>query len=129
MTVSIVNGTVGLPFPPPPFHLCGNLISIQNIDLGHRDHHPTLEMILPALLFNDVFTIKNRQAIINLLDSKAIWQGLTGGIFAGQKKCQFILDLESHSDVNKLVERAMKPLTNIVQAKYLSLVCVKYGAL
>jgi hypothetical protein len=34
MFVHIVNGYVGLPYFPPPFHLCGNLSHIQNIYLG-----------------------------------------------------------------------------------------------
>ncbi len=36
MCVHIVNGYVGLPYFPPPFHLCGNLSHIWNIYLGRQ---------------------------------------------------------------------------------------------
>jgi hypothetical protein len=79
MVVNIVNGTVGLPFFPHPFHLCGNVSNIPNIDLGQHDLRPTFQLISPTLLFKDVFSIDKRQAIIILLVTKVTWNPLTGG--------------------------------------------------
>jgi hypothetical protein len=70
MIVVSTNSTVGLPTFPPPFHLCGNVSSIPNMQLGQQDLCPTFLMISPTVLFKDVFSVDNRQAIIDLLDKK-----------------------------------------------------------
>jgi hypothetical protein len=119
--VLIVNSTVGLPYFPPPFHLCGNVSHIQNMDLGQQDLHPSFQLISPRVLFKDVLSINKRQAIMDILDKKV----LTGG-------CQrrfYVTDLASQPEVCKVVERVMKPLIDYVQAMYPPLVCVKLGAL
>ncbi len=125
MVVNIVNGTVGLPFFPHPFHLCDNVSNIPNMDLGQRDLRPTFQMISPTLLFKDIFSIDKRQTIINLLATKVTWNPLTGGF----RKRLFVIDLASQPKVCKVVEQVMKPLINYVQVVYPSLVCVKLGAL
>ena len=51
MIVEIVNGTVGLPYFPHPFHLCGNVSSIPNMDLGQQDLCPTFQFIVSTVLF------------------------------------------------------------------------------
>ena len=82
-------------------------------------------MISPTVLFKDVFSIDECQAIINILDKKVKWSALTGG-------CQrrfYVTDLASQPEVCKVVERVMKPLIDYVQAIYPSLVCAKLGAL
>ncbi len=124
MFVHIVNGTVGLPYFPPPFHLFGNVSHIQNMDLGQQDLRPSFQLISLTVLFKDVFSINTSQAIINILDKKVKWSALTGG-------CQrhfYVTDLASQPEVCKVVERVMKPLIDYVQAIYPSLVCVKLGA-
>jgi hypothetical protein len=70
MFVHIANVTVGLPHFPPPFHLCGNVSHIRNMDQGQQDLHPSFQLISPTVLFMDVFSIDKRQAIINILDKK-----------------------------------------------------------
>jgi hypothetical protein len=79
MVVNIVNGTVDLPFFPHPFHLCGNVSNILNMDLGRRDLRPTFQMISPTRLSKDVFSIGKRQTIINFLATKVTYNPLTGG--------------------------------------------------
>ena len=37
MSISIVNGIVGVPYFPPKFHLCGAMQSIHNKELGSSD--------------------------------------------------------------------------------------------
>ena len=125
MFVHIVNGCVGLPYFPPPFHLCGNLSHIQNIYLGQQDLRPSFTLISPTINFKEVFSIDSRQSIIDTLDQKVKWSGLTGGC----KKRFYVTDLASQREVFKVVEQAMKPLINHVQAFYPSLVCVRLGAL
>jgi hypothetical protein len=80
-------------------------------------------MICPTVLFKDVFSTGNRQAIIDILDKKVKWNPLTGGC----KKRFYVSDLPSQPEVCKVVEHVMKPLINYVQV--ISLVCVKLGAL
>ena len=63
----ITNGTVGFPYFHPPFHLCGNVSSIPMLQLGQQDLRPTFQMISPTVLFEDVFSTENRQAIIDIL--------------------------------------------------------------
>ena len=127
MSISIVNGIVGVPYFPPKFHLCSAMQFIQNKELGSPDHWHSLEMITPTVAFEKVFTSKSRQVMINFLDTKStIWTSLTGGYGS---QCQFILDLSSHLQVNQVVESAMRPLINYILSKYPSLVCIKYGAL
>ena len=82
-------------------------------------------MIPPTALFKDVFSTKNRQAIIDILDKKVKWNSLTGGCTMRF----YVSDLASQTEVCKVVERVMKPLIDYVQAIYPSLVCVKLGAL
>ncbi len=123
--MNIVYGTVGLPFFPHPFHLCGNVSNIPNMDLGQRNHRPTFQLISPTLLFKDVFSINKRQAIINLLATKVTWNPLTGG----NRKRLLVTDLAIQPKVCKVVERVMKPLINYVQVMYPSLIFVKLGAL
>jgi hypothetical protein len=125
MVANIVNGTVGLSFFQHPFHLCGNISNIPNMDLGQRNLHPTFQLISPTLLFKDVFSINKGQAIINLLATKVTWNPLTGGF----RKHLFVTDLASQPKVFKVVEWVMKPLINYMQAMYPFLVCVKLGAL
>jgi hypothetical protein len=112
MVVNIVNGAVGLPFFPHPFHLCGNVSNILNMDLGQRDLCPTFQLISPTLFFKNVFSIDKHQAIINLLAAKVTWNPLTGGF----RKRLFVTDLASQPKVCKVVERVMKTLINYVQA-------------
>ena len=125
MIVNIVNGTVGLPYFPHPFHLCGNVSSIPNMDLGQQDLRPTFQLMAPTLLFKDVLSIENRRVIIEILDKNVKWTPLTGGC----KRRFYAPDLASRPEVLSIVERVMKPLIDHVQAMYPSLVCVKLGAL
>ena len=106
----ITNGTVGLPSFPLPFHLCGNVSSIPIMQLGQQDFHPTFQIISPIVLFKDVFSTENRQAIIAILDKKVKWEKLTGGC----KKRFYVSDLASQTEVCKVVERVIKPLIHYV---------------
>ncbi len=85
MIVVITNCTVGFPYFPPPFHLCGNVSSILMLQLGQPDLRPTFQMISPTVLFDYVFSTENRQAIIDMLHNTVKWDKLTGG----RKKCFF----------------------------------------
>ena len=127
MSISIVNGIVGVPFFPPKWHLCGAMKFIQNKQLGAADHRCSLEMISPTVQFEKVYTQESRQVLIDFLSAKTtIWTGLTGG-FGSQR--QFVLDLKSHPQVHQVLESAMRPLINYVISKYPSVVCIEYGAL
>ncbi len=120
----ITNGTVGLFSFPLPFHLCGNVSSIPIMQLGHQDFRPTFQMISPTVLFKDVFSTENRQAIIDIPDKKVTWDPLTGGC----KKRYYVSDLASQPEVCEVVDRVMKPLIDYVQMiSFLG--CVKLGAL
>ncbi len=120
----ITNGTVGFPYFPPPFNLCGDVSSIPMLQLGQQDLHPTFQMISPTVLFADVFCTENRQAIIDILHNTVKWDK-TGGC----KKRFYVSDLARQTEVSKVVERVMRPLIDYVQVMYPSLVCVKLGAL
>ena len=125
-----VAGTLSLPQLPAPFHSCGCLNSIQSMDLGYQDSRPVLEMISPSINFVDVITADKRQVVIESLSARSTrWDGLTGGKFGNQSLRKFVLDLTGQPKINRLVERVMAPLVNIVQAKYPTLRYVKYGAL
>jgi hypothetical protein len=122
MFVHIVNGTVGLPYFPPPFHLCGNVSHIWNMDLGQQDLSPSFQLISPTALFKDVFSIDKHQAINNILNKKGKWSTLAGG-------CQrhfYVTDLASQPEVCKVVEWVMKPLIDYVQAIYPFLVVLSW---
>ena len=125
MIVVITNGTVGFPYFPPPFHLCGNVSSIPMLEFGKPDLRPTFQMISPTVLFEDVFSTEKRQAVIDILHNKVKWDNLTGGC----KKRFYVPDLARQTEVSKVVERVMRPLIDYVQVMYPSLVCVKLGAL
>ncbi len=47
MIVSFKDGTVTTPKFSEPFHLCGCLTQLRNMDLGSEDYRPALEMIGP----------------------------------------------------------------------------------
>ena len=70
MILVITNGTVGFPYFPPPFHLCGNVSSIPMLEFGKPDLCPTFQMISPTVLFEDVFSTEKRQAVIDILHNK-----------------------------------------------------------
>lgn len=123
-------GTLSSPQLPPPFHQCGCLNSIQTMDLGYQDTRPALEMISPSITFVDVLTEEKRQAVRESLSSRSIhWDGLSGGKFRNTSLRKFILDLHSQPKINTLVKQVMAPLVATVQAKYPTLLYVKYGAL
>ncbi len=127
MIVVTTNGTVGFPYFPPPFHLCGNVSSIPMLQLGQQDLHPTFQMISPTVLFKNVFSTENCQAIIDILHNTVKWDKLTGT--GGCKKRFYVADLARQTEVSKVVERVMRPLINYVQVMYPSLVCIKLEAL
>ena len=80
MSISIVNGIVGVPLFPPKWHLCGAMKFIQNKQLGAANHRHSLEMISPTVQFEKVYTQESRQVLIDFLSAKTtIWTGLTGG--------------------------------------------------
>jgi hypothetical protein len=97
------------------------------MQLGHQDFCPTFQMISPTVLFNNVFTTENRQAIIDILDKKVTWDPLTGG--CKKHYYYYVSDLASQPEVCEVVDRVMKPLIDYVQVIYPSLVCVQLGAL
>jgi hypothetical protein len=103
MVITIIDGNVGCPSFPPPFHLCGNLTNIKNMDLGQRDHRSTLEMITPTILTDKILYLYKRQALIKLIGDKVHWHGLTVGRFSGVRLRQFVPDLAHQADVNKVV--------------------------
>jgi hypothetical protein len=70
MVVNIVNGTVGLPFFQHPFHVCGNVSNIPNMDLGQRNLRPAFQSISSTLLFKDVFSIDKHQASLTSLQQR-----------------------------------------------------------
>ena len=127
MIVAITNGTVGLPSFPYPFHLCGNVSSIPNMELGQKDLHPTVQMISPTVLFKDLISPEKCQVIIDMLhnNNNAKWDPLTGGC----NRRFYVQELARQKKVYEVVERVMKPVIDFVQAIYPSLVFVKFGAL
>ena len=84
MIVSFKDGTVTKPKFPEPFHLCGCLTQLRNMDLGPEDYHPTLEMISPNILSSELMRSESRQGIIDFIDAHASWPGLNGGRFSGK---------------------------------------------
>ncbi len=87
-------------------------------------------MISPSISFVDVITAEKRQVVIESLSAQSTkWDGLTGRKFEKQCLRKFVLDLTGQPKINCLVEWVMAPLVTIVQAKYLTLHYVRYGAL
>ena len=129
MIVSFNDGKVSLPKFPQPFHLCGCLTQLRNMDLGHEDYRPTLEMIGPNILSSDLMRSETRQGIIDFIDAHVSWQGLNGGKFAGKVLRKFVLDLTHNKHAHSVVEKIMKPYIQHVQSVYPCLVTVKYGAI
>jgi hypothetical protein len=123
LVITIIDSNVGCPSFLPPFHSCEHLTTIFNMDLGHTDNHPTLEMFAPTTLSKDVLYPEQHQAIIKIINNKANWHGLSGGRFHGVNMRLLVPDLAT------LVERVIKPIIDQIQSKYPSLVCVKYGSI
>jgi hypothetical protein len=124
MIVDNVNGTgtVGLPYFPHPFHLCGNVSSIPNMDLGQQDLCPTFQLIAPTVLFKDVFSIENRQDIIEILDKNVKWTPLTGGC----KRRYNAPDLASRPEVLSIVEH-LNAITEIYEFVIINLLNLHFN--
>lgn len=73
MILYFKDGKVSQPKFEEPFHQCGCLIHLHNMDLGPQDCRPALLMIGPSELSSDLMISATRQAIINFIDKNVTW--------------------------------------------------------
>ena len=129
MILYFKDGKVSQPKFEEPFHQCGCLIHLHNMDLGPQDCRPALLMIGPSELSSDLMISAIHQVIINFIDKNVTWTGLSGGRFSGKTMHKYVMDLAHHKAAHNLVEKVMKPYIQQVQRLYPCLVTVKYGAI
>jgi len=129
MILYFKDGKVSQPKFEEPFHQCGCLIHLHNMDLGPQDCRPALLMIGPSELSSDLMTSATHQEIINFIDKNVTWTGLSGGRFSGKIMRKYVTDLAHHKAAYNLVEKVMKLYIQHVQRLYPCLMMVKYGAI
>lgn len=73
MILYFKDGKVSQPKFEEPFHQCGCLIHLHNMDLGPQDCRPALLMIGPSELSSDLMISATCQEIINFIDKNVTW--------------------------------------------------------
>jgi len=129
LIVYFKDGKVTTPMFPKPFHLCGCLSHLNNMNMGPQDFRPAFLMVGPSVLSKDLMIRESQQKNINFIEKKVTWTPLSGGTFSGAPLRNYCADLAHHKPVHALVEKIMKPYIQHVQYLYPCLFRVKYGAI